>query len=289
MNRFLLGLLSVCLAVALFTDADAGRRHRRSNNCQCEPSCECQDSCRCENVSHFSYANYRKPKAVKGDLWPDEPTPEPVPEPEPTPDEPSPTPDPLPEPLPEPTPDPEPLPPEPEPTPPTPSIPADPAELNTYVAQHLGGYVRANHDRNGVAIPIYQARGKQRICWTVAEADDWPMAFVRAFQLKARAGSSNAGIVLVCNSEHPAPEPDPVPEPLPEPQPEPTPEPAPPEPLPAPDADPLPPGPIDPVLKRHGGPSLDEAQEACQASGLWLVVVHRYGGEVNRVIYAPPR
>ena len=213
------------------------------------------------------------------------PEPQPDPTPVPVPD------DPLPTPAPTPVPDPEPLPPEPLPDAgPTPSIPEDRAELNTYVAKQLGGFSRANHERNGATLDIYQARGKQRIVWQTAEAADWMSALGKVFYLKAVSGSSKAGLVLVCNDpDHPAPEPplEPTPEPAPD-QPAPIPPPDA-EPLPAPETPPAPePGEVPVMmLKACGGQDLVDAQMACEASGCWLVVVRRYGGQVNRVFYNP--
>lgn len=314
-NRVLLlgAMLTSCM---LMSNAEArkfgsGRFRDRICDCGCgRADCTCNGDCNYAHNSHNGDNLYAqaKPQVRKGWPWnnddvtpepqPDQPTPEPLPEPqpEPTPDPaPVPVPDdplPLPDPVPAPQPDPVPLPPDPLPEPgPTPSIPADPAELNTYVGAQLGGYVRANHERNGTTFDIYQARGKQRIVWEVAEASDWMSAIGKVFFLKAVSGASNAGIVLVCNDPS-----HPTPEPTPEPQPTPTPEPAP-APIPDPSVDPLPEPPVDPqpapdeipapVLKRCGGQDLVEAQQACEASGLWFVVVRRYGGEVNRVIYNP--
>jgi outer membrane biosynthesis protein TonB len=230
---------------------------------------------------------------------------------------PAPSPD---EPLPDPQPEPAPLPDDPEdledevidddPAP-EPAVPTDPVALNSHIAAQLGGYVRANHQRNGYDLDIYQARGRQRIVWVVASCEDWMSAVGKAAYLKNKVGASNGGLALVCDA--PTPLPDPLPEPLPdpapepEPAPEPTPEPAPedevipePTPEPAPEDEVIPdlpepedevlpePDPNDyPVLYSCGGPDLCDAQAACEGSGLWLVVVHRDTGTVNRVIYNP--
>jgi len=160
-------------------------------------------------------------------------------------------------------------------------LPDDPAALNEYLKSSLGGYVRANHLRNGLTLDLYQARGKQRIVWEVADCEDWMAAVGKAAYLKKKTGANVAGLVLIC--DQPTPEPDPAP-PEPEPLPEPTPGPD----VPSPDDEPLPePDPEEePVIYACGGENLMDAQDACEGSGLWLVIVNENTGEANRVIYA---
>jgi hypothetical protein len=177
----------------------------------------------------------------------------------------------IPEPAP-PQPDPEPLPPEPEPVPDDATgVPTEPGKLNEFIGSQLGGYVRANHIKGDLFIDIYQARGRQRVAWTVGKAEDWKDLAIMAFFTKAAAGSDKGGIALVCHCPD-----DPDPEPLPDPVPP-----------PGPDSDPVP-DPETPIAKRlykHGGMDLVLAEAFCNASGLWLVVVHDKTGEVSRVIY----
>lgn len=165
---------------------------------------------------------------------------------------------PWPTPAPSPQPDPSPPAPEPPPAPPSPSIPSDPKELNAYIAQHLGGYVRANIERNGLTLDIYQARGTKRISWTVAEAKDWQCALGKAAYNSGVSAAPNGvpGLALICDAPH---EPTPTPAELPE----------------------------NKILRAHGGTDLEQAEVAARAAGAWLVIVHRYGGEVNRIIYNP--
>jgi hypothetical protein len=221
------------------------------------------------------YASHRtnRKRGLKRDDPEPTPAPEPMPEPVPEPGpQPEPQPEPMPEPSPEPTPtpepepappgppqpDPTPLPPEPAPVPPTPpSVPTDHAALSEYIAKQLGGYVRANHERNGTRLDIYQARGRQRITWVVADEENWMQAFVNAFLAKYAAKSSHAGLALACKHVEPAPEP------------------APDEPSPIP---------IVTRLRRYGE-QLVSAEAACHAAGLWLVVLRTETGKVNYVIY----
>lgn len=166
-----------------------------------------------------------------------------------------------------PQPDPAPAPDQPV-TPPQPDskVPTDPAELNTFIAKQLGGYVRANHEKNGVTLDIYQARGKQRIVWVVADCNDWMKAVGEAFFMQYIAGTSNAGLALVCDCPPPVPDPIPVP-------------PVPDSPVPLPDPN------SEPVLYRNGGCSLISAEKACNRSGLWLVALNRASGELSYILY----
>ncbi len=203
--------------------------------------------------------------------------------PQPSPDEPAPAPQPDPAPLPD---EPDDVP-TPEPSPPVSPLPDDPAELNVFVGKLIGGYVRANHERNGVKIDVYQARGPhKRVVWEVANCEDWMSAVGKASYLKKKAGSSGAGLILIC--DQPTPKPDPAPEPEPEPLPEPTPGPD----VPSPDDEPLPTpepeGDEEEVIYACGGENLLDAQDACEGAGLQLVIVYEDTGTANRVIYDPP-
>lgn len=227
-----------------------------------------------------------KPVAQDQQWWPwdifnDDPTPEP--------DEPTPAPQPEPAPLPD---DPDDV---PEPKPDSP-LPADAAALNEFVGKLLGGYVRANHERNGITLDVYQARGRQRIAWEVADCEDWMAAVGKASYLKKKTKADRAGLILICDQPTPV---EPLPEPQPEPQPapspdQPTPQPAPDDgtvtPVTPPDEEPLPvPKPEtdeEQVVYTCGGENLLDAQDACEGAGLWLVIVHRDTGTANRVIYA---
>jgi hypothetical protein len=267
MNR-LFAILVVAAACLVATD-DAEARHRLR---RCREVRVCCPYCDCGCVHEETYAKKTNSKKA---FWPfngedEEPVdPQPEPSPEPTP-EPLPEPTPAPEPGPAPAPEPPPLPPEPAPVPPNPVvIPTDHAELSSYIAARLGGYTRANHTRNGVVVDIYQARGKQRISWVVADGANWKEAFVEAFIAKSVTGSSDAGLALVCHCpDNPEPPVDPAPAPTP-------------DPLPVPDTD----VPVQKKLYKFGGMDLVSAEAVCRSAGLWLVIVHDRTGEVHRVIY----
>ena len=202
---------------------------------------------------------------------------------------------PAPEPIPDPQPDPEPLPdsadelPEPEEGG-DPVLPTDPAELNAHIASQLGGYVRANHERNGQKLDIYQARGpKQRIVYVVADCSDWMSAIGKAMYLKKKTGATFGGLALVCDRPTPEDEEERIPDSVVPDEEEPAEES---DEIPSPDEIPLPD--VDPqesdevfVIYTCGGDDLVHAQEACEEAGLWLVVCHRDTGTVNRVIYNP--
>ncbi len=305
MNRKV-GIFAILAAITLIAATDQVEAkcrlfNRQCNCCEKSQSCEkSQCTCGCNGNCVCSKEGFREgyrdgyqdgqancscefdiygKKGTKGakKFWPFTDGDDPV-DPAPAPDapvNPAPAPEPLPEPpvvpdnpQPSPTPDPAPLPPNPAPAPANPVvIPTDHAELCKYVAPKLGGYSRANYDRNGCTIDIYQARGKQRIAWAVADGSDWKNALVAAFISKSVTGSSNAGVVLVCHCpDNPTPPPVPV-------------DPAPP--LPVPD----PAGPVQRKLYKFGGPDLVSAEAVCRAAGLWLCIVCDKTGEVNRVIY----
>lgn len=238
----------------------------RLRHCHCEKTCHCSADCTCG----CQVNKQAKSKIVgsKG-FWPftdgevDPPAPPDEPLPAPSPDAP-------------PAPDPSPLPPTPAPAPETPVvIPTDHAELNKFVAGKLGGFARANYVRNGLAVDIYQKRGKQSISWVVANGDCWQTAFVAAFIAKATTESNKAGIVLVCHcTDDPVPTPEPVPV-------NPAPVPVNPDVFPEPVID----TPVQKRLYKSGGQELVTAEAVCRAAGLWLCVVHDKTGEVNRVIY----
>jgi len=262
MNRFaIFGILAVCLIAGEVEARHRLFRKHHSENCPCP--CVEKIEGTCEHNELTTRKSQFWPFTNGDDEVPVDPVnPEPTPAPEPLPE--PPVPSPTPEPTPAPVPDPAPLPPEPAPAPEHPVvIPTDHAELSTYVAGKLGGYNRANFQRNGITVDVYQARGKQRIVWTVADSKDWQTAFVNAFITKAATGANNAGLVLVCHC------PD-----NPEPQPEPGP-------LPVPDTN----DPVQKKLYKFGGMDLVSAEAVCRAAGLWLAIVHDRTGDVNRVIY----
>lgn len=280
-SRLILGLLvATVISSLLVQDADAKRWRFRNRRVQAQ---------------QVQLKEWDWPWAPSDEvIVPDEPAPEPTPDPAPLPD----NPDDL-EPAPEPGPE--------------PVLPEDPAELNQHIANQLGGYTRANHEKNGVQIEIYQARGRQRGVWEVASCEDWMSAVGKAAYLKKKTGANFAGLALVCDQPTPVePLPEPTPEPQPEPAPEPQPEPTPDEPqpspdvpplddsadevipdLPAPDEEPLPTpepeGDEEEVLYACGGNDLLDAKEACEGAGLWLVVVRKDTGKVHQEIYNPQK
>jgi hypothetical protein len=195
--RFLIGLLLAVLFVSLIgtNDALAKRggllsRVRGKVEKRCEGE-ECRDAPKIRSQWWPYDDDYIDPWDEDANVDPIDPLPAPDPEvPDPVPVDPDPVqPDvqPLPEPQPEPA---------PEDSVVTP--PLDHAELNTWIAERLGGYSRANHALEDSTVCIYQARGKQRVVWHVVDnsqpsrRDLADLLFVRAV-----SGADRAGIVIV--------------------------------------------------------------------------------------------